>query len=100
MVKHIVLWKLKDELTGEEKQKVKRELKEALESLKEKIKELSFIKVQIDGLDGSTVDVLLETEFEDEAALQAYAVHPEHVAVGTEKIKPFIAERICYDYKF
>lgn len=100
MVKHIVLWKLKDELTGEEKQKVKRELKEALESLKEKIKELSFIKVQIDGLDGSTVDVLLETEFEDEAALQAYAVHPEHVAVGTEKIKPFMAERICYDYKF
>ena len=51
-------------------------------------------------MEGSTVDVLLETVFENEAALKVYAGHPDHVAVGIEKIKPFMAERICYDYEF
>lgn len=100
MVKHIVLWKLKEELSTEEKVRVKRELKEALESLKNRIKEIVEIKVNVEGLEGSTVDVLLESTFENETALKAYAVHPDHVAVGMEKIKPFMAERICYDYEF
>ena len=38
MVKHIVLWKLKGELSKEEKDKVKKEIKEGLEGLKEKSK--------------------------------------------------------------
>lgn len=100
MVKHIVLWKLKEELSTEEKAKVKREIKEGLEGLKEKIKELVEIKVNIDGLEGSTVDVLLDTVFENEEALRTYAAHPDHIAVGMAKIKPFMAERICYDYEF
>ena len=100
MVKHIVLWKLKDELSTEEKNKVKKELKEGLENLKNKIPEIAEIKVNIEGMEGSTVDVLLETVFENEAALKVYAGHPDHVAVGIEKIKPFMAERICYDYEF
>ena len=100
MVKHIVLWKLKEELSTEEKAKVKREIKEGLEGLKEKIKELVEIKVNIDGLEGSTVDVMLDTVFENEDALKIYASHPDHVAVGMAKIKPYMAERICYDYEF
>lgn len=99
MVKHVVLWKLKDELTTAEKQKVKSELKEALENLKKKITEIIEIKVHIDGLKGSNVDILLETLFENEETLNAYAVHPDHVAVGAGKIKPFMQERICYDYE-
>ena len=100
MVKHIVLWKLKGELSKEEKDKVKKEIKEGLEGLKEKIKELVEIKVNIDGLEGSTVDVLLDTVFESEEALRTYAAHPDHVAVGMAKIEPYTAERICYDYEF
>ena len=100
MVKHIVLWKLKGELSKEEKDKVKKEIKEGLEGLKEKIKELVEIKVNIDGLEGSTVDVLLDTVFESEEALRTYAAHPDHVAVGMPERKPYMAERICYDYEF
>ena len=89
MVKHIVLWKLKEELSKEEKDKVKKEIKEIVE-----------IKVNTEGMEGSTVDVLLDTVFENEEALRTYAAHPDHVAVGMAKIKPFMAERICYDYEF
>lgn len=100
MVKHIVLWKLKEELSKEEKDKVKKEIKEGLLGLKGKIKEIVEIKVNTEGMEGSTVDVLLDTVFENEEALKAYATHPDHIAVGMAKIKPFMAERICYDYEF
>ena len=100
MVKHIVLWKLKEELSKEEKDKVKKEIKEGLLELKGKIKEIVEIKVNTEGMEGSTVDVLLDTVFENEDALKIYASHPDHVAVGMAKIKPFMAERICYDYEF
>lgn len=100
MVKHIVLWKLKEELSKEEKDKVKKEIKEGLLGLKGKIKEIVEIKVNTEGMEGSTVDVLLDTVFENEEALRTYATHPDHIAVGMAKIKPFMAERICYDYEF
>ena len=100
MVKHIVLWKLKEELSKEEKDKVKKEIKEGLLGLKGKIKEIVEIKVNTEGMEGSTVDVLLDTVFENEDALKTYASHPDHVAVGMAKIKPYMAERICYDYEF
>ena len=100
MVKHIVLWKLKEELSKEEKDKVKKEIKEGLLGLKDKIKEIVEIKVNTEGMEGSTVDVLLDTVFENEEALKTYATHPDHIAVGMAKIKPFMAERICYDYEF
>ena len=100
MVKHIVLWKLKEELSKEEKDKVKKEIKEGLLGLKGKIKEIVEIKVNTEGMEGSTVDVLLDTVFENEEALKTYASHPDHIAVGMAKIKPFMAERICYDYEF
>ena len=100
MVKHIVLWKLKEELSKEEKDKVKKEIKEGLEGLKDRIKEIVEIKVNTEGMEDSTVDVLLDTVVENEEALRTYAAHADHIAVGMAKIKPFMAERICYDYEF
>lgn len=45
MVKHIILWKLKDSLTGEEKEQVKAGIREGLEGLKGKIPRLVDIRV-------------------------------------------------------
>ena len=49
MVKHIILWQLKDELSEEEKLAVKAGIKEGLEGLAGKIPGLTDIKVQIEG---------------------------------------------------
>ncbi len=42
---------------------------------------------------------MLDSTFEDEASLKAYAVNPLHVAVANEKVRPFTAERTCMDYE-
>ena len=53
MVKHIILWQLKDELTTEQKAEVKAGIKAGLEGLKGKIEGLTDVHVNIDCLPSS-----------------------------------------------
>ena len=98
MVKHVILWKLKSEYDNEKKEEIKAGIKEGLEGLAGKIPGLLEIKVNTNGLASSNADVMLDSTFESEEALKAYAVHPEHVAVADSKVRPFTAERTCLDY--
>lgn len=99
MVKHIILWQLKDELRKEEKDKVKKEIKEGLEGLKGKVPGLMDINVIIEGLASSNADVMLDSTLESEEALKGYAVHPDHVAVADSKVRPYTKTRICLDFE-
>ncbi|SJZ36394.1 Dabb family protein [Treponema porcinum] len=98
MVKHVILWTLK-ELSEEEKKSVKAGIKKGLENLKGRIPGLLEIKVVTNGLPGSTADVMLDSLFESYEALKAYSTHPEHVAVADEKVRPFTAVRFCLDFE-
>ena len=99
MVKHVILWTLKDELSSEEKVTIKQGIKEGLEGLKGKVPGIVDIKVNIDGLASSNADLMLDSTFENEDALKAYAVHPEHVAVADSKVRPYTKIRSCLDYE-
>lgn len=99
MVKHIILWQLKDELSKEEKDTVKKEIKEGLEGLKGKVPGLIDINVIIEGLASSNADVMLDSTLESEEALKGYAVHPAHVAVADSKVRPYTKTRICLDFE-
>ena len=99
MVKHVILWQLKDELTGEEKENIKKGIKSGLEGLQGKIPGLLQIQVQIAGLDSSNADLMLDSSFEDAVALRVYAIHPEHVKVADEKVRPYTKSRVCLDYE-
>lgn len=96
MVKHIILWKLKSDIA--EPNKVKAEIKAGLEGLKGVIPGLIDIKVVTDGLASSNVDLMLDSSFENEAALKNYAINPAHVAIANGKVRPFTASRACFDF--
>ena len=64
MVKHIILWQLK-EMDEEEKQTVKKGIKAGLESLQGKIPGLLSIHVQTEGLPSSNADIMLDSSFEN-----------------------------------
>lgn len=99
MVKHVILWNLKDELSEAEKGSVKKGIKEGLEGLMGKIPGLVDIKVNIDCLPSSNADVMLDSTFVDEASLKGYAVHPDHVAVADGAVRPYTKSRVCMDYE-
>lgn len=100
MVKHVILWTLKDEFSAEEKENIKKGIKEGLEGLKGKIPGLLEIKVNAYGrLDSSNADLMLDSTFENAQALKSYSKHPEHVAVADSKVRPFTAARICLDFE-
>lgn len=98
MVKHIILWTLKSEYSEEEKKQIKEGIKQGLEGLAGKIPGLLEIKVNTNGLASSNSDLMLDSSFEDEAALKNYATHPEHVAVADSKVRPHTAVRSCLDF--
>lgn len=99
MVKHVILWTLKEELSSAEKENVKLGIKEGLEGLSGQIPGLIDIKVNINGLSTSTCDLMLDSTFESFDALKAYAVHPAHVAVADGKVRPYTATRSCLDFE-
>jgi len=98
MVKHVILWTLKEEYSGVEMDLIRAEIKAGLEGLKGKIPGLVDIKVNIHPLDSSNCDLMLDSTFTDEAALKNYASHPEHVEVANTKVRPFTASRVCIDF--
>lgn len=96
MVKHIILWTLKDEAKTNE---IKLGIKEGLEGLKGKIPGLIEIKVNINGLSSSNADLMLDSTFESEEALKNYSTHPAHVEVADTKVRPYTAIRSCLDFE-
>lgn len=100
MVKHIILWKLRDEYTEDEARTIKQNIKQGLEGLRGQIPGLTEIRVQIDNIfPSSNADILLDCTLASEQALRAYAVHPLHMAVANQKVRPYTAERTCIDFE-
>jgi len=100
MVKHIILWTLRPELSEEEKQTVKTGIKQGLEGLVGKVPGLIDVKVYVDGrLPSSNADVMLDSTLESAEALKGYAQHPEHVAVANGKVRPYTVSRVCMDFE-
>jgi hypothetical protein len=84
LIKHIVMWNLRGD-TDQAKARAIEVLKRSFESLRGRIPGLLHLEI---GVDSSRIDyacdVVLYSEFESQAALDAYAVHPEHLRVKQE----------------
>jgi hypothetical protein len=99
MIKHIVMWKLKDQAEGADRQANARKMKELLDGCANIVPGILKLEVALaqPGLE-ATYDVVLYSEFSDRAALDAYQEHPQHVA-----LKGFIGAvreaRQCMDYE-
>ena len=100
MVKHIILWTLRPELSESEKSKIKADIKRELEALKGQVPGLVDITVNIDNrLESSNCDLMLDSTLESPAALKAYATHPAHVHVADTCVRPYTSQRTCLDFE-
>ncbi len=99
MIKHIVMWQLKAHAEGADKAANAAKMKSLLEACANIVPGMRTFEVALaqEGME-ATYDVVLYSEFESVAALDAYQTHPQHVA-----LKPFVGAvreaRQCMDYE-
>jgi len=99
MIKHIVMWKLKEHAEGADKASNAKKMKTLLETCNDLVPGMVKLEVALAVPElEATYDVILYTEFDNKTSLDAYQEHPTHQA-----IKPFIgairSERQCMDYQ-
>jgi hypothetical protein len=98
MIKHIVMWKLKDFAEGANRAANAAKMKAMLDGCATLVPGTLRFEVALaqPGLE-ATYDVVLYSEFDSKESLDAYGDHPTHQAV-----KPFIGavreSRQCMDY--
>ena len=98
MVKHIVVWRLRNDLTAAARESALQRIKRGFEALAGKIPGLKTIEIGIDygqGTDAS--DLVLYSEFESRAALAGYESHAEHLAL-VPMVRAVRTEKRVVDY--
>ena len=94
MVKHIVLYTLKEDVNKAEAIEIIRSVLEPLVGVIPGLKHLEIRPAYQGGM-----DYALYSEFEDRQSLKDYAVHPAHLA-AKEHFWNFLDKRYCADYDF
>ena len=95
MVKHYIIWKLKDDI--EDKEKCKTDIKTGLEALEGVIPGLISMNILTEGLPSSAGDIMMDSSFESSEALKAYSKDPRHLAVAEGTVRPNVALRLSFD---
>jgi len=98
MIKHIVMWKLKDFAEGADRSNNALRLKQELEILKNDIPQIITIEAGVNCIDSDAAyDIVLTVALKDEESLRQYQNHPAHQAVAAfaGKIRE---HRVVVDY--
>lgn len=100
MIRHIVMWKLKEEAEGASREKNAEKLKLILEGLKANIEEIKNVEVgiQINEDNGEALDVVLICDFENDLDFRMYTRNPHHKK-AVKFINSVIDQRYYVDYK-
>jgi len=96
MVKHIVMWDVKEEV--DDKAAAMLKVKELLEGLDHAVEGIISIKVIINEMDSSNRDLALISEYEDYEVLEKYQTCEGHVNAGVY-IRSVLTNRACMDYE-
>jgi hypothetical protein len=91
------MWSYKKGFSDIENQNNAHKVKTQLEALKILIPEIIEMKVHINTISSSNMDIILDSLFENETTMAAYKVHPEHIKVS-ELITSVLQNRTVFDY--
>ncbi|MBN2554815.1 MAG: Dabb family protein [Anaerolineales bacterium] len=99
MIKHIVMWKLREQEADDVKEETAIRIKQVLEDLQGVVPTLRTLEVGINiNLSEAADDVVLVTTFESAADLDAYQVHPAHQAAAAV-IRNLVSSRRVVDFE-
>lgn len=99
MIKHIVMWRVKDRENDRSREEYSRVIKEQIDGLRGRIPGLLHVEGGVDfSRSDTSMDVVLYSEFESRAALDGYQDHPAHQEL-VKVVGPLRIERRIVDYE-
>lgn len=99
MIKHIVMWNIKDNIEGRTKLDNAKLVKAKLEELKDLVEEVVSLEVGINIVQGEGAkDVVLNVGFASLEDLDIYQEHPNHLKI-VKLVKPYLEGRVVIDYE-
>lgn len=99
MIHHIVMWKFKEEIREEDKERLKKDMAAHLEALVGQVPGLKSAEFISAPLSSSTHDMALAAVLERPEDVAVYGGHPAHVAVADKYVRPYVCQRACLDYE-
>lgn len=99
MVRHVLIWQFKDELSAEEKTAAAKKIKTELEALVGVVPGLRELSVAINPMESSNADLYLDSVMDSPADYDVYKDHPAHVAAATY-VRSVVKSRVCMDFEF
>lgn len=97
MIKHMIIWKLNDNISDKKTRAI--EIKNALEGLNGKIDGLINMKILIENLSNSSGDIMMDSTFENEFALNNYQNNKLHLEIANNLVRPSVENRLSFDYE-
>jgi hypothetical protein len=99
MIKHVVMWKLKDFAEDADRARNAKRIKIELEALKNTVPQIFHLEVGINILESAAAyDVVLFSVFKTGKDLELYQNHPDHRAVA-EFVAKVNESRVVVDYE-
>jgi hypothetical protein len=99
MVKHIVFWRLRADLSSEERELALQRIKRGFEALPGRIPGLLSIEIGADfGRGPDASDIVLYSEFESREAVAGYDTHAEHLKL-VPMVRDVRTEKRVVDYE-
>jgi hypothetical protein len=99
MIKHLVMWRLRDHAHGSEDSETRLEVQRVTAAMRRGIAGLRALEIGFSAYRGTdAADLALYAEFDSWEALQAYEHHPLHEQLK-RLIGPLRAERRVVDYE-
>lgn len=98
MVKHIVTWSFKEEISEADKPALLAGMQSNLEGLVGEVPGLLRAKFYKEILGSSTHEMAFVADLEGPEELAGYNLHPAHVKVADTYVRPFVGARSCLDY--
>ena len=100
MIKHVVMWRLKDSAEGNDKSRNSEVMVETLQKLESVIAEIATLEVgKNQNTSDAAYDLVLISTHEDHEALNAYIKHPAHQEAAFF-IGKVVAERSVVDFEY
>ena len=97
MVRHIVIFRLNEDLDAIQKQQIMVKFRSAIEALSRKLDIIRHIEVGFNANEDEKCDICLYSEFDSMEDVNTYKKYPDHVEASSE-LKKYVVERACVDF--